>query len=172
MWVSDRHPDRDRLLSRPRPPEPKGTLLASIPRRSGAVEQELRIALDEYEGHPYVAIRLWERNPEGDLWPVKGKGISVRIGELDEVLDAIQAAIGAAGELDRQREPIRQGRGSGGKVIGSNGPITPGRTATSPSKPRRGRQEPREDEAGGWSRDPRPEPPGAQGPPDPDGDAY
>ena len=116
MYVSPNHPDRDRLLGRPAPPEQKGRLLVAIPRRSGEAEQELRIALDEYEGHPYLALRLWQLDPEGGWWPVKGRGISVRIGELAEVLDALQGAIGLAGELDRQARPVRAGKVGGGAV--------------------------------------------------------
>jgi Transcriptional Coactivator p15 (PC4) len=74
------------------PPAERGQRLATIPR--GRTE-ELRIALDEFEGRPYVALRLWAQGSDGGFWPVRGKGLSVRVKELDDVI----AALGQARDL-------------------------------------------------------------------------
>ena len=81
VWVSPRHPDRERLMARQQgvadqaPPEPSGETLAAFPRRGRFGEdQELRVVLDQYEGHRYLAIRLWQRDGRsGAWWPLRGK---------------------------------------------------------------------------------------------------
>lgn len=105
MWVSPNHPNP------PRPPEPPaddGQPLAAIPRGDG--RDELRVSLKEFQDRPYVSIRLWSRDDRGQFWPQKGKGVSVRLAEVGQVIDALQAAVQAAGELDRRRQ--RQGGGA------------------------------------------------------------
>jgi hypothetical protein len=104
MWIN---PRRDELLGhqqgqaeKPTPPEPTGQVLAAFPRRGEAgVEQELRVVLDEYRGHRYLAIRLWQRDVRsGGWWPLKGKGVSVRMAEAQGVAEALQEALEMAGE--------------------------------------------------------------------------
>ena len=51
------------------PPDP-GEVLAEAPRG---------------EGHPFVTIAVWG----ADGWPVRGKQVSVRVGELGPVLEAL-----------------------------------------------------------------------------------
>ena len=98
----------------PEPPETgtpseNGQRLATFPRGPGA---ELRVNLSEFEGRPFVSLRIWEQGQDGAWWPVKGKGCSVRLAEASGLIDALQAAIGAAGELDRQKRPVREGEPS------------------------------------------------------------
>jgi hypothetical protein len=102
VWVSPKHPDRERLLGRQQAqaPEPSGQVLASFPRRGQhGEEQALRVCLDEYRGHPFVQVRLWQRDGRsGDWWPVKGKGISIRIAEAEGVIEALGRALDLAAE--------------------------------------------------------------------------
>jgi hypothetical protein len=50
----------------------------TLPRGEGA---ELRVSLAEYQGRPYVSLRVWERGSDGELWPSK-KGCSIRASEI------------------------------------------------------------------------------------------
>lgn len=70
---------------------PTGRLLACFPRRgSEGAEQEVRVVLDEYQGHAYLAIRLWQRDGRtGAWWPLKGKGVSVRMSEAQGVAEVL-----------------------------------------------------------------------------------
>lgn len=74
--------------ARREPPKESGKRLATIPRGDDA---ELRIVWDEYEGRPYVAIRLWEGRP-GAMYPTK-TGCTVRVRELADFAEGIAAAI-------------------------------------------------------------------------------
>ena len=67
----------------------RGEVLAEIPRRDGST---LLVSWRVYEGRPFVSIAPWR-----DGWPVKGKGCSVRLGELGAVLDALVKAADRAG---------------------------------------------------------------------------
>lgn len=114
MWVSDRHPQRDQLLARQHgqaaPPEPSGETLAEFPRRGKyGSEEALRVSLDQFEGHPYISIRVWSRdNRSGQWWPLKGRGVSVRISEAEGVAQALNEAL----ERAQESRPLqRQGAG-------------------------------------------------------------
>src|SRR4051812_29226405 len=63
---------------RPTPPAENGQRLISFPRGEGI---ELRVNLSEYQGRPYVSLRVWSRDQGGNWWPEKGKGCSVRLTE-------------------------------------------------------------------------------------------
>jgi hypothetical protein len=112
VYVSVRHPDRERLLARQHQsaqataPEPTGEVLARFPRRGpDGVEQELRVVRDEYQGHRYLAVRLWQRDGRtGQWWPLKGKGISVRLSEAQGVAEALVEGLELAGR-DEQQSP-------------------------------------------------------------------
>lgn len=92
MYVSPNHPDRERLLARQQaqPPADEGRSLATFRRGPDA---ELRVSLAEYEGRPYIGLRVWERGQDGRLWPVKGKGCSVRVGECEGMIAALSEAL-------------------------------------------------------------------------------
>jgi hypothetical protein len=95
VYVSPNHPDRDRLTSRPAPPAEEGRRLATFPRGAGA---ELRVTLAEYEGHPYISLRCWERGRDGPLWPSKTRGLSIRLREAEDVASALVEALELAGQ--------------------------------------------------------------------------
>lgn len=72
----------------PRPgPQETGHRLATFPRRWNG--EELRVTLAEYQGNAYIALRVWARGSDGQLWPVKGKGVSVRIAEVADLADVL-----------------------------------------------------------------------------------
>lgn len=45
--------------------------------------EELRVCWDEFKGHPYLSLRVWTRGTDGQWWPDKGRGCSVRVRELE-----------------------------------------------------------------------------------------
>lgn len=81
--------------SRPQPPDP-GRVFAELPR--GSEGDRLRVCLrraPEQHGAPgalFVDVRVWNR----DGWPVKGKGVAVRLSELARVASALLDACDAA----------------------------------------------------------------------------
>jgi hypothetical protein len=74
VWINPRYRDRNEQPPT-EPPAEQGQLLATFPRRNGQLEQELRANLAECNGHEYIALRLWQRDPDsGVWWPLKGRG--------------------------------------------------------------------------------------------------
>jgi hypothetical protein len=82
------------------PPDQQATATAERPGSADEVlatlrrghREELRVSLAEYEGHPFVSIRVWAPGQDGRLYPVRGKGVSVRVRELADVADALRLA--------------------------------------------------------------------------------
>jgi hypothetical protein len=119
MYVSKNHPDYERLTAPRTPaaaPEPDGEILARFPRKNiGGPAQELRVVLDHYEGHAYLAVRVWQEGDGGVWWPVKGKGVSIRLSECEGMAEALLRARAAtqddarrpAGPMDPPRPPKR-----------------------------------------------------------------
>lgn len=116
MWISPNHPNPPRPFA---PPEDDGQQLAALPRGDGRTE--LRVVLKTYQGHPYVAIRLWERDDRGGWWPTR-RGIAIRMGECERVAEALRNAVAAA----KRTRPVVQGAGQG-----DDGP-RPGRSVGPP----------------------------------------
>src|SRR5689334_13986617 len=81
------------------PTRPAARPLAAFPRRPATPDGpplELRVELAEYNGHPFIALRLWARSANG--WtPLAGKGVSVRLAEARGVAEALLTAIDEAG---------------------------------------------------------------------------
>lgn len=72
--------------------------LATIDRpRDGRV---LRVSLGCYQGTPFVQLRQWFRDPDGNLFPTKA-GTSVRRHELRQVIEAL---LEAERRITRSRE--------------------------------------------------------------------
>jgi hypothetical protein len=89
--------DRPADLPRPHaaaPPEERGERLATFPRGPG---QEVRVTLDQYEGHAYVGVRLWQNG-----WPTP-KGLSIRIHELDELAEVLARVARESGRRTTRR---------------------------------------------------------------------
>jgi len=75
-------------------------------RRGDAGAEELRWDLATIEGNPFVSARIWFRDRDGRWLPTK-RGITVRVRELDDVIEALQAAARIV-EAQRPREPRRR----------------------------------------------------------------
>jgi hypothetical protein len=88
------------------PPPEHGRRLATIPRPKD--DEELRISWCEYEGHPYLSVRFWCRGDDGQFWPDKHRGFSIRVRELADFADAIAEALGLAEEYLSSRSPQQQ----------------------------------------------------------------
>ena len=84
------------------PPEDTGQRLATIARGK---DEELRLSLAEFEGKPFISVRVWAQNRDGAFWPVAKKGCSIRIRELDAVIEALSDARRI---LDEEAAPRRR----------------------------------------------------------------
>jgi hypothetical protein len=75
--------------------EESGERLATFARKGsrGGPDAELRVSLDHYQGHPFISIRVWEQGRDRRWWPVKGKGVSVRVAEARGVAEALLEAL-------------------------------------------------------------------------------
>jgi hypothetical protein len=112
MWVNPRIRDQYPEQPAPTPPEPTGRELAAFPRKGpDGLEQELRIVLDCYQGRDYIAVRLWQRDRSGAWWPLKGKGVSVRLSEAEGASEALRKALRLV-EADADRRPTQRATGS------------------------------------------------------------
>ena len=89
----------NRLDPRPNVEAPRddGETLLERPRNE---TEKFRLTLKTYEGRPFIDARIYFRGTDGGWHPTK-KGVSIRVGELAAVVDALQ---GALERLDR-REP-------------------------------------------------------------------
>ncbi len=108
MWVNPKYRDQ---VEQPAAPQDNGQRLATFPRGKN---EEFRVTLAEFNGNPFVSLRVWEQNQDGAWWPVKGKGCSVRVGEVAELADALSRVEDLLAEPGRRegppprREPVRQ----------------------------------------------------------------
>ena len=104
MWTNPRYRELTGREARPAPPVPTGKLLARFPRHGTGGLAELRVVLDSFEGHEFIGLRVWQRDNDGSWWPMRGKGVSVRLSEAEGVAEALLAA----------REAIRAESSAGG----------------------------------------------------------
>jgi hypothetical protein len=100
MWRNPKF--RDQVVQ-PQAPAESGRRLATFPRGDGV---EMRVNLAEYQGRPYVALRLWERDQGGTWWPCKGKGCSIRISEASGLAEALKSVA----EAEAGPQPARGAR--------------------------------------------------------------
>jgi hypothetical protein len=85
------------------PPQEKGDLLATLPGGRGG---ELRLVwLWEKDRSPVFSIRLWAAESDGELWPVRGVGVSIPAHQLPTLAEALIKAL----ELAREHEETRAG---------------------------------------------------------------
>jgi transcriptional coactivator p15 (PC4) len=106
MWINPNHPSPPRQAAAPRE---TGQRVATFARHGG---EELRVNLAEYEGHPYLSLRVWAPGQDGQLWPVRGKGLSVKLREVASLAEVLTDVAGRLGTADRHegnsdRSPIR-----------------------------------------------------------------
>lgn len=71
-------------------PDP-GVILARVVRDDGT---ELRVSVHRYEGRPFVRVAPWQRRGEGaPWWPVKGRGVTVKVREVAHVVVGLARAL-------------------------------------------------------------------------------
>lgn len=87
------------------PPQENGRRIGTIERADG---EEIRINWCEYEGKPYVSIRLWQRNDQGQWFPDSRRGMSWRIRELPDIAAAVAELLDLAEDLQRAYHQQRQ----------------------------------------------------------------
>ena len=115
-WVNPRYRELTRQEP-PKPPsstatapEPSGQLLATCARsKRDGPDEEFRVVLDEYEGHPYISLRLWVRSDAG--WVPTKKGVSCRISEAQTVADALVTAAKLAGPKQARADSPARSKG-------------------------------------------------------------
>jgi Transcriptional Coactivator p15 (PC4) len=55
-------------------------------------DTELRIRAKEFKGHRFIDVREWSRTAaDQDWWPVKGRGVTIKLRELADVIRALEA---------------------------------------------------------------------------------
>ena len=64
--------------------------LATFPRSDS---EEMRVSLAEYRGHQYLSLRIWSRGLDGQWWPDREKGCTIKTRELPAFNDAVAAAL-------------------------------------------------------------------------------
>jgi hypothetical protein len=98
--------DRAEQLRQQLPPRREATPPTENGRRIGTIErsatEEIRVNWAEYEGKPYLSLRLWKRGDDGGWWPDGKRGMSVRIRELPDLAAAIAEALDLAEASQRQ----------------------------------------------------------------------
>src|SRR3954453_4510432 len=103
MASSDQLRNRAGSLRRQFPERRQATPPTETGRRIGTIarsaDEEIRVAWCEYEGRPYVSVRMWNRDSNnGSWWPDPKKGMSIRLRELPGIAEAIAEAIDLAEE--------------------------------------------------------------------------
>ncbi len=84
-------------------PDP-GRVLSRVRRPDGT---ELRVSVHEYNGAEFVRVCPWATSDGGaSWWPVKGKGVTVKVRELPAVASALVDAM----ESTAPNEPAPTGR--------------------------------------------------------------
>jgi hypothetical protein len=102
MWRNPNLPQPER----PQPPQESGERLACFPRGQ---DQEQRVTLDEYQGHRYVRLQVWQLDRSNQTWwPVKGKGASIRLGEVAELAEVLASLAFRLDGEDSPAEPSRR----------------------------------------------------------------
>jgi hypothetical protein len=125
MWINPNHPNPPRQADAPRE---NGDRLVTFERHGG---EELRVSLAEFNGHPFVSLRVWAPGQDGQLWPVRGKGISVKLREVAGLAEALAAVAGQLGDGtpngrgDRKAESLADAVGSAIRDVERSGSRSP-----------------------------------------------
>ena len=76
-------------------------LIASIAKNP---DEEIRVSLREYKGHPFIDIRVYWKPPEGEPGPTK-KGVTLHpefFPELKKAMETLEAALIKAKLIDAE----------------------------------------------------------------------
>jgi hypothetical protein len=72
-------------------PVDEGVVLVTLSR---GPDLELRIRAKAFKGHRFIDVREWSRKAADQAWwPVRGRGVSIKVRELAQVIEALQAAL-------------------------------------------------------------------------------
>lgn len=71
-------------------PVENGQRLATFAR---GMSEELRVNWSQYNGHHFIALRVWHCGVDGKYRPDRARGCTVKLRELEEFSRAIQAAV-------------------------------------------------------------------------------
>jgi len=77
-------------------------LIATIEKSS---DEEIRVSLREYKGHPFIDIRVYWKPPEGEPGPTK-KGVTLNpelFPEFKQAIAALEAALLKAKLIDEEK---------------------------------------------------------------------
>jgi hypothetical protein len=91
--------------NRPAPPQERGVLLGTLP--SGRGEMRLSWFTDQ-DRAPAWSNRLWVPEDDGQLWPVRGVGVSIPIHQMVPYGEAYCRALELAREYEEQRRHWRR----------------------------------------------------------------
>ena len=84
------------------PPQDLGHRLLTLPRGQN---EELRLSLDAYEGHPFLNIRIWIRDADARGWWPSKRGVTLKLRELADVAEALAEALDLMAEHQARRPP-------------------------------------------------------------------
>ena len=82
-------------------PVENGERLVTIARNDN---DELRLNWAEYNGHNFLNVRVWTQGDDGQLFPHRDKGLTVRIAELADFAEGVEMALQRA--LDGAQTPV------------------------------------------------------------------
>ena len=85
------------------PPQDLGHRLLTLPRGH---DEELRLSLDAYEGHPFLNVRIWTRDADGRGWWPSRRGVTFKLRELADVAEALAEALDLRAEHPAGRPPL------------------------------------------------------------------
>jgi hypothetical protein len=105
MYVSPNHPNPPKPAAPSQPPTEHGTRLATFPRINDG-QGELRVNLDEFNGHPFLSIRLWVFDRIATAWWPTKRGVSIRRRDIPDLIAALERA--AAMMDDQEANPVSQ----------------------------------------------------------------
>lgn len=77
-------------------------VIATIAKSS---DEEIRVSLREYKGHPFIDIRVYWKPPEGEPGPTK-KGVTLNpelFPEFKQAIAALEAALAKAKLIDEEK---------------------------------------------------------------------
>ena len=85
-------------------PVEQGERLATAPRGDS---EELRLTWAEYNGRPFLSLRVWTRDTSGQWWPTKDKGLAIRRNELADLAEGVAAALDRADAFAKAQDGTR-----------------------------------------------------------------